>query len=201
MRNGFGAPGRGHPSSPRSRSERHVAHGHPSRSSISPIRAMWPSANRIVTPSSRLTSRSTGSLLSSTGPGCLIPAKITRRGRSVHEAGPSSLRSSGGAGGASACGSLRRSWRRSPACGSCAHGPQPHASSQPSHAGSERRAVRLGWCDEREGHSARAISGVPDRHFGARPPPHQTSAFDGARQKNSSWMLSGSRKVSIAFGV
>jgi hypothetical protein len=73
MRNGSGAPGRGHPSSPRSRSERHVAHGHPCRSSISPIRATWPSANRIVTPSSRLTSRSTGSLLSSTSPGCLIP--------------------------------------------------------------------------------------------------------------------------------
>lgn len=79
MRNGFGAPGRGHPSSPRSRSERHVAHGHPSRSSIRPIRATWPSANRIVTPSSRLTSRSTGSLLSPTAPGCLIPAQTTRR--------------------------------------------------------------------------------------------------------------------------
>ncbi len=105
MRNEFGAPGRGHPSSPRSRSERQVAHGHPSRSSISPIRATWRSANRIVTPSSRLTSRSTGSLLSSTAPGCLIPVQTTRTGRSVHEAGPSSLRSSGGAGGASACGS------------------------------------------------------------------------------------------------
>src|SRR3546814_6914866 len=58
MRNGFGAPGRGHPSSPRSRSERQVAHGHPSRSAISPTRATWPSANRTVTPSSRLTSRS-----------------------------------------------------------------------------------------------------------------------------------------------
>ena len=79
MRNGFGAPGRGHPSSPRSRNARHVAHGHPSRSSIRPIRATWPSANRIVKPSSRLTSRSTGSLLSSTAPGCLIPAQTTLR--------------------------------------------------------------------------------------------------------------------------